>query len=98
MIHAHALTLVLARSCLAALADQATRFEATLAYDEVLLDLDAAHGDYTPALERIEATDREALYRRASDAIKSIVEFGVDPLTVELLLADLEQARGLDRP
>lgn len=47
----HATTLVLARSCLAALASSSSTAAAGLKYDQVLLAFDAAHGDDVPGLE-----------------------------------------------
>lgn len=95
---AHARTLAEARSHLAALADQAGTFEASLEYDRVLLGLDALHDDETPALHDLSDVDRAALYTRAETAIESLVGYGVDGLRIELLLAALEDARELDSP
>jgi hypothetical protein len=98
MLLAHARVLAQARSYLAALADTATTFDASLEYDRVLLELDAIHGDHTPALYAVAATESATLYAAAEAAIEAVAEFGVDALRVELLLAALEDARGLDRP
>ncbi len=49
LAHAHAVTE--ARSCLAALADAATTFDVTVAYEHALLYLDSVHGDDVPALD-----------------------------------------------
>jgi hypothetical protein len=84
MLPAHARVLADARSCLAALADTAGTFDAALGYDRVLLDLDAIHGDDTPALHQLAET--------------SLTGFGVDALRVELLLAALADARAADTP
>src|SRR5215217_8041018 len=53
MLLAHARALAEVRSYLAALADTAGTFEASLEYDRVLLQLDAIHGDDTPALHDV---------------------------------------------
>ena len=94
----HATALAEARSHLAALADRARTFEAALEYDRVLLRLDTIHGDDTPATHDVAITDLNALFDVAETAIEALTGFGVDPLTVELLLASLEDARDLDTP
>lgn len=98
MLLSHAVALAEARSYLAALADSARTFEASLEYDRVLLQLDTVHGDDTPALYDVPAADRSVLYNVAEAAIEDLVRFGVDALQVELLLASLEDARDLDVP
>ncbi len=98
MLLAHARALAQARSYLAALADTATTFDASLEYDRLLLDLDALHGDHSPALYAVTTTDPGLLYFGAGMTIESLVRFGVDALRVELLLAGLEDARALDVP
>jgi hypothetical protein len=62
MLLSHAVTLAQARSYLAALADTAGTFEASLGYDRVLLQLDVIHGDDTPALCDVPGVDRDFLY------------------------------------
>lgn len=94
----HATTLAEARSHLAALADSARTFEAALEYDRVLLRLDTIHGDDTPATHDVALTDRDALYAITESALEALIGFGIDPLTVELLLAYLADARDLDAP
>ncbi len=98
MLLAHAETLAEARSYLAALADNACTFDASLEYDRVLLELDALHRDDTPALYPITLTDRGLLWGLAESAIEELVEYGVDALQIELLLASLEDAQDLDVP
>jgi len=89
----HAITLVLARSCLAALASSSRTAAAGLRYDQVLLALDAAHGDDVPGLETDAlTTDRSVLFDVGFSAIEDLVEHGVDELQVELLLAMLTAA------
>lgn len=90
MLLAHAYVLAEARSCLAALADSARTFEQSVAFDRLLLRLDWLHGHDTPACEPMPGVGRDELQRRAETAIEQVVEFGIDSLSVELLLADLE--------
>lgn len=96
---AHALTLSVARSHIAALADGALTYEASVEYERVLLQLDFIHGDDTPALEstvgRID--DRGLLYNAASSAIEELLDHGVDGLQIEIVLDMLEVARDKDR-
>ena len=99
MLLPHAITLAQARSYLAALADQAPTLEASAAYERTLIDLDRLHGDESPALTTDGLThDREILYATASSAIEALTAHGVDALGVELILAMLEDAHGLDVP
>ena len=98
MLLAHVRALAQARSCLAALADTAGTFEASLEYDRVLLRLDAIHGDHTPALHDVPRADRDVLHARAETDIGALVGHGVDLLRIELLLAALQDARDLDKP
>jgi hypothetical protein len=98
MLLAHARVLTQARSDLAALADSADTVEASLAYDRVLLELDAVHSDDTPALSAVSPADRHVLQARAEAALESLLVHGVDALQLELLLAALEGARAVDVP
>lgn len=97
MLLAHAVTLSEARSYVAALADNARTFDASVEYEHVLLELDTIHGEVPPIAEVL--TDKsDVLYTVAEAAIEELVEHGVDALQVELVLARLEDARALDRP
>lgn len=97
MLLAHAVALVEARTYLAALADQAATFEASLAYERTLLYLDSSHPDDFPALDTHGLiTDRATLRALAETAIEELVDHGVDALHVELLLAMLGDAHQLD--
>jgi len=89
---AHAYVLAEVRSCLVALADSATTFEQSVAYDRLLLRLDWLHGDDTLACEPMPGVGRNKLLLHAEAAIERLVEFGVDTLSIELLLADLEES------
>ena len=92
MTLAHSYHLAEARSCLAALADASRTFDPSVAYDRLLLRLDWLHGDDTPACESMPGVGRNELLLRAEAAIEDLVEFGIDALSIELLLADLEDA------
>lgn len=98
MLLAHAVILAEARSYLAALADQALTFEASVEYERVLLQLDFLHGDYTPGISPVRAYSRDVLFDVANAAIEELVEHGVDLLSVELLLDMLETAWSKDLP
>lgn len=72
------------RSCLAALADS-NPFEQSVAYERLLLDLDAIHGDIIPALERITGV-RDQLLLRFETGIDRLIDLGGNGLSLELLL------------
>ncbi|WP_406021841.1 hypothetical protein OH802_21380 [Nocardioides sp. NBC_00850] len=97
MLLAHTVTLAEARSYLIALDDTARTVEGSIAYERVLLRLDLVHGDQAPTHEDLpRALPADLLYRLAVKAIKELVRHGVDALHVELLLADLLDARETD--
>ncbi len=96
MLLAHALTLAEARSYLAALADQALTFDASVEYERVLLQLDALHGDLTPAISPAQTHSRDVLFDVAYTAIEGLESHGVDLLAVELLLDMLQAAWSQD--
>ena len=97
MLLPHAQTLAQARSYVAALADRALNIEASSAYERVLLELDRVHGDDCPALDTEDLTDdRDILLAVASNAVEQLESHGVDPLSVELILAMLVEAHDLD--
>ncbi len=99
MLLAHALTLAEARSCVAALADLAQTFDASVDYERVLLQLDFIHGDDTPALDTAGLTDdHDVLFSVASSSIEELLDHGVDGLQIELVLDMLEVARDKDLP
>src|SRR3954451_20468459 len=98
MLLAHAVTLAEARSYLAALADQAPTFDASVEYERILLQLDALHGDLTPGIRPAPAYSRDVLFDVAYAAIEDLESHGVDLLAVELLLDMLEAARSQDLP
>lgn len=97
MLLPHAETLAQARSYVAALADQALTIESSSAYERVLLELDRVHGDDCPALDTEDLTDdRDILYTVARNAVETLENYGIDPLSVELILAMLVDAHDLD--
>ncbi len=98
MMLSHAVTLSEARSYLAALADNAHTFDASVAYEHVLLELDTIHLGDIPPITEVLTTKSDVLYTAAEAAIEELVTHGVDALQVELVLAMLEDARALDRP
>ena len=99
MLLSHAIALVEARSYVAALADTAVTFEASVEYERVLLQLDWIHGDDVPGLDASSLTDdRNVLFSIAESAIEELVDFDVDALQIELVLAMLIAARELDEP
>lgn len=98
MLLAHAVTLAEARSYVAALADNAITVDASIEYDRVLLQIDFIHGDYTPGISPVAIADPDLLFTVAESAIEELVGYGVDGLTVELVLDMLHAARELDAP
>jgi hypothetical protein len=99
MLLSHAIALAEARSHVAALADTAATFEASVDYERVLLQLDWIHGDDVPGLDASGLTDdRNVLFSIAESAIEELVDFDVDALQIELVLAMLIAARELDEP
>ena len=97
MLLAHAVTLAEARSYVAALADHARTFDASVEYEHVLLELDTIHGGEVPPTTEVLTDRSDVLCTVAGAAIEELVEHGVDALQVELILARLEDARALDR-
>lgn len=79
-----AAALVEARSCLAALADNASDFDESVRYERILLDLDDAYPN-GPALVHAEGTEAELLDRLEA-AVDRLIDLGADLLTAELLL------------
>ena len=98
MLLSHAVTLAEARSYVAALANNARTFDASVEYEHVLLELDTIHGGQVPPITEVLTDKRDVLYTVAEAAIEELGDHGVDGLQVELLLARLEDARALDRP
>lgn len=98
MLLPHAITLAEARLYIAALADQAGTFDASIAYEHVLLELDAVYDGQVPPMTAAVLTDESSvLYTIAEAAVEELVDHGADALRVELILAGLQEARTLDR-
>lgn len=95
---AHALTLIEVRSYLAALADSAVAVDASIGYDQVLLEIDGIHGDDIPATRTVTVGDRDRMFAQAESAIEDLSRHGIDALTIELVLDMLHLAWDLDRP
>ena len=99
MLFAHAVALAEARSYVAALADHACTFDASVEYERVLLQLDWIHGDDSPALNDVFTDQGDVLYTAAEAAIEELADYhGVDSLQIELVLDMLEAARDKDEP
>jgi hypothetical protein len=97
MLLPHAQTLAQARSYVAALADRSQTLDASSAYERVLLELDRVHDDECPALSTENLTDdRDILLAVATSAIEELESYGIDTLSVELILAMLVDAHDLD--
>lgn len=93
----HAHTLAQARTCLAALADEASNDDAASAYEHLLIDLDRIHCDEMPDVYLDALTqDRAIQFDIATAAIEELKVHGVDPLDVELLLWQLAEAYNQD--
>ena len=97
MLIPHAQTLAQSRSYLAALADQASTIDASSAYERALIELDRIHGDECPSADTEWLTeDRAFLLAVATSALEELEQHGVDPLTIELVIAMLDDANALD--
>jgi hypothetical protein len=96
MLLSHAVLLAEARSYLAALADHAATFDASMEYERVLLQLDALHDGAVPPITVVPATDPAVLHEVARAALNNLADHGVDRLELEICLAMLEAASELD--
>lgn len=97
MLLPHAQTLAQARSYLAALADQASTIDASSAYERVLIELDRIHADECPSADTEGLTeDRAVLLAVATSALEELEQYGIDSLTIELVIATLDDAYALD--
>ncbi|WP_239455423.1 hypothetical protein [Nocardioides gilvus] len=95
----HAMTLAQARSYLAALADHATTIDASSAYEHALIELDRVHGDDVPTIDsKRRCEDRAILLPMATVALEELDRHGVDALSIELIIAMLDDAYTLDGP
>lgn len=98
MLLSHAVLLVEARSSVAALADHANTFDASMEFERVLLQLDSVHDGVVPPLTVVADRDPAALYGAACTAIRNLANHPVDPLELEICLDMLETAHDLDAP
>ena len=97
MLLPHAHTLAKARTYLAALADAASKEEASSAYEHVLIELDRIHCDESPDIYLDAVTQDQAIqFEIATSAIEDLKGYGVDALSVELVLWMLEDAYSQD--
>jgi hypothetical protein len=80
-----------ARSCLAALAD-ASPFERSVEYEQLLLELEAMRGGHGPATFPVPGSLSE-LHQRVEARLKDLSDLGADPLRIELILALLNEIR-----
>ena len=97
MLLPHAQTLAQARSYLAALSDQASTIDASSAYEHVLIELDRIHGDECPSADGEGLTaDRAILLAVATSSLEELERYGIDPLTIELIIAMLDDAHAVD--
>jgi hypothetical protein len=97
MLLPHAHTLAQARTCLAALADAATSEDVSSAYEHVLIELDRIHCDESPDIYLDAVTQDQAIqFEIATSAIEDLKGYGVDALSVELVLWMLEDAYSQD--
>jgi hypothetical protein len=96
MLLTHAVVLAEARSYVAALADRARTFDASMEYERVLLQLDSIHGGLVPPTTAVPTSDPIILYEVASDAIEGLATYEVDKLDLEICLAMLAAARAMD--
>lgn len=85
-----------ARSCVAALADNARTFEGTIAFERTLLQLDLILGDATPALTTPPTDAQRSLFEQAEAAISDLANNGLDALQAALLRNMLHVARETD--
>lgn len=97
MLLPHAHTLAQARTCLAALADAASSEDVSSAYEHVLIELDRIHCDESPDIYLNAVTQDPAIqFEIATSAIEDLKGYGVDGLSVELVLWMLEDAYSQD--
>ena len=80
-----------ARSCLAALADTSP-FGRSVAYEHLLLELEAMNGGHGPATYLVPGSHLE-LHRRVEARLEDLSHLGADPLRIELILARLDEIR-----
>jgi hypothetical protein len=97
MLLSHAVLFAEARSYLAALADNATGFDASLEYERVLLQLDHLHSGQVTPITVVPTGDRTVLYDVARTAITHLVDYGVDRHELAICLSMLATAWETER-
>lgn len=96
MLLSHAVVLAEARSYLAALAESAAGFDASLEYERVLLQLDWLHDGVAPPITVVPSGDRRVLKDVAARAISDLAHHGVDRLELAICQQMLQAAWALD--
>lgn len=96
MLLAHAIAIAEARSYIAALDRHARTVLGSITYDRALIYLDAAHNDQVPPLTDVLVHDLALLHRLATRAVTDLGAHGLDPLHIELTLAQLDEAWAVD--
>ncbi|WP_409142108.1 hypothetical protein [Cellulosimicrobium sp. RS] len=87
-----------ARSLIVELVRTAPPGRALLDYGRVRLALDDLHGGTGfPPAQPVTTTDRRALVDAAVEAMRALATFDVDPLALELCVADLQDAWAQER-
>lgn len=89
---AYAIAVAEARSCLAALADDATDFDESIHFEHLLLDLDSMHEpDGYPSLYPLLGS-RPDFLSHLEAAVDQMLDLGGEGLSLGLLLADAERS------
>lgn len=91
----YAIALAEARSYLAALADTSP-VEQSIAYEHLLLELDAMNGGRVPATFSIAGSLLE-LNRRLEARLEDLGDLGGDTLSIELILTQLDEIRSAEQ-
>lgn len=84
MLLNHAVALAECRSYLATLADTAPSVEASLEYEDVLLQLDGLHSSHLPPVTPVPTENRPVLYTVALETLGRLQEHGLDPFDLAL--------------
>lgn len=97
MLLSHAVLLAESRSYVAALADMADSFDASLEFERVLLQLDWLHDGEIPPVTVVPSKDRNLLYSLAQASIAHLEHHGVDRLELAICQSMLTTAWDLDQ-
>lgn len=98
MTRSRAAAIIEARSYLAALAAVATTTRASAEYQRLLLQINRLHEGPATAANTVPGFSHELLFDLTTAAVEELTDRGIDLLTVELLLDDLEHAWISDVP